>query len=1257
MSRFRFIRDVLARDLSKPIEEVIKLSQTDEDVVYTELTEYVVTDNIRQYYSQLLKAINESITNPTEGIGVWVSGFFGSGKSSFVKNLGYILANPTVRGQAAAELFIQQVKESAPKDTVLSNLIRNLTARVPFEVIMFDVSAVRAVQKESERLAEIMYRVLLDHLDYTAQRYEIAELEIELEGEGRLGEFIRTVATMLQADSTSPRRAPGPLPVTIQDQVSSEEYAIWRATRSGALAYQRASAALHRMDPATFSTPDAWANIIRDRGVDITVELLVERTFDLTARRRPGRAVFYIIDEVGQYVARSGDKILDLQAIARELGPAGRNRVARGQAPAPAWLVVTSQEKLGEIVDAIGEHRVELAKLQDSFRHHIDLGPQDIREVAARRVLAKKPEAVPTLESLYEQYRGTLNAHCELEQTSRFQPIEQAAFVEAYPYLPHHIDLSIDIMSALRTQPGAPRHLGGSNRTIIKQAYEMLVNDRTRLADQPLGTLVTVDKIYELVEHNLSHEKQKDIADIDKAFGQDSWEARVARALALLEPVRYLPRTPRNIAALLYTSLGDDLRLQEVETALANLEDERFVRLTEDGWKLLTRAEKAWEEERRELAPTPSQELEILRESARRLWEDPNLRAVHVEGARAFSVAVTFEGRPVQSRGHIPLHLVMADDEENLQSRLSQGRQDSRSSDHQNDVYWLFTRTQKLEEAAVEYYRSQAMVQKYEQTKAQGRLSEEQIGNLNNELRLRERWISELDRQLQAALARGIGLFRGVEYPASSLVGGRLEWREVLRAFLSQVVPQLYEKLYMANVRLPKDATCKALSVRDLGDLPPVFHEGDDALGLVVYREGRFIANPEAPAAEEILAYIRREQEYGNSVTGKKLEEHFGDPPYGWPLGFIQAVLAVLLRAGLVELLHQSRRLHSATDPYVRRVFSGSRDFRAATFRLRTQIDLRTIVAAAKTLETIRGFEVNPEELAVYEAAREWATETLEDVRLRRERAQAYKLVALDRSLENIQERLEEILNGDAETIVLTLAEQSQDLRLAVESYRHLKQALDPEALDIIRRVRFVLERMWPELKQSDGLRDGLAEEVEEARRWLETPDLAQHLGELNRLAEEIANAYQELYEDLHLRRGDAYQRALEEVQTWPEWEVVSVDVREQIIRPLVQRACATMDFDSNGLVCRHCQASPSAMSSDIWAVDRLLEQVHERLREAVPPPEEGEETPPVVRIALHELVRPQRTLRSPEDVEHLVDQIRQALLSHIEEGRVVELE
>src|SRR5256886_160923 len=268
---------LLTRDLRRKIEEIIQVDQADEQSVHEEITEYIATDSIRDQYAEVLTAIADAPSDPHEGIGVWISGFFGSGKSSFAKNVGYILSNQQVLGQPASVLFKEQIE-----DTHISQLVDFINVRIPIEVIMFDVSVDRAVRKSNERIAEIMYTVLLRELGY-AEDYDIADLEITLEKEGRLEEFIDRCSEMYNQE--------------------------WRIIRKGALKISRASAIIHAMEPATFPHKDAWSQSLRGKSADITVGEFVRRTFELCAMRRPGKALVFIIDEVGQYVARSGDKI------------------------------------------------------------------------------------------------------------------------------------------------------------------------------------------------------------------------------------------------------------------------------------------------------------------------------------------------------------------------------------------------------------------------------------------------------------------------------------------------------------------------------------------------------------------------------------------------------------------------------------------------------------------------------------------------------------------------------------------------------------------------------------------------------------------------------------------------------------------------------------------------------------------------------------------------------------------------------------
>src|SRR5216117_680077 len=180
------IKDLFATNIERNIEEVIKVDQTNEQLVREELSEYVATDSIRSHFRTILERYAETPNKPHEGIGVWVSGFFGSGKSSFAKYLGYALQNRPLLGSPFAGLFKRQLD-----DPRISDLLDSINARFPTEVILFEIAKERDTRKVTERVAELMYTVLLRELDY-AEDFDIAELEIELEERNKLDEFIAT---------------------------------------------------------------------------------------------------------------------------------------------------------------------------------------------------------------------------------------------------------------------------------------------------------------------------------------------------------------------------------------------------------------------------------------------------------------------------------------------------------------------------------------------------------------------------------------------------------------------------------------------------------------------------------------------------------------------------------------------------------------------------------------------------------------------------------------------------------------------------------------------------------------------------------------------------------------------------------------------------------------------------------------------------------------------------------------------------------
>jgi len=123
------IRDILVRDFEKTrIEEIVKVDQMSEEAIHEEIREYIATNSIKKSYKELLTAIAESPSTPHEGIGVWISGFFGSGKSFFAKNLGNVLANKKILGTPFSELFKKQME-----DTSISDLVDLINTKIPTE--------------------------------------------------------------------------------------------------------------------------------------------------------------------------------------------------------------------------------------------------------------------------------------------------------------------------------------------------------------------------------------------------------------------------------------------------------------------------------------------------------------------------------------------------------------------------------------------------------------------------------------------------------------------------------------------------------------------------------------------------------------------------------------------------------------------------------------------------------------------------------------------------------------------------------------------------------------------------------------------------------------------------------------------------------------------------------------------------------------------------------------------------------------------
>lgn len=1215
------IGELFQKDVSRRIEEVIKVDQHDEETVKNEIEEYIVTDSIRDYYRLVLDEYNRGRTDPSEGIGIWVSGFFGSGKSSFAKILGYVLSAKKVMGENTAELFA----ERTPDETI-KNLLKVINSTIPTHAVIFDVSMDRGVRTANERITEVMYKMLLRELGYS-EDFDLAELEIDLEGRGELEEFVELYEKTYTKDP-------------------------WKKAKKVGRAISEASRILHEMDSVTYPHADSWSNSIGKKGrADISSNLLAERSFELMARRKKDHALIFVIDEVGQYISRSVDKMLDLQAVVQAFGSKGKNRVKAGKAVAPTWIIVTSQEKLDEVVSSLDSKKIEMARLKDRFPIMVDLAPADITDITAKRVLQKTPAAEEFLGDLFDSVEGRLNTNCNLEGTSMKSTVTKQDFINFYPYLPHYIDLSIDIMSGIRLQPGAQRHIGGSNRTIIKQAQQMLVSEKVNLAEQPLGGLVTMDKIYDLVEGNLTTEKRKDIADIGNDFSDKPLYLKVAKAICLLEFPRKLPRTPKNIAAVLYEDISGESMQPQVEEALKSLESANYIKATGEGYKLQTSQEKNWEEERRGIASKPVNRNEIKRTILDEIF-DHKVRT-YSHGSKTFKVGLVVDEVKVGAEGDVPIQVIVAEDADDFKRKSKEAREESREPTKNHEIYLIFTLSEEIHKRIEELHRSNEMIGKYGRVAAQGKIDPESSSSLEDEKRRKDNIHRELKAKFGQVISGGAIYFQGVENDNS---GRGKDLPEILRTFLDRKIMDLYPKLELGAVKLKGDEPEKILTAVNLNGLPQVFYDSVGGLGLVIKQDERYVPTSSAPIAKELLDFITNKYSYGEKATGKDIENHFGGFGYGWERDVLKVVLAALYRGGGIEVTYQGRRYTSHSDPASHQPFVKNIAFKAASFAPSKPIDLKILTDAARNYEKITGSDVDVEKEGIAQAFKKLVEDEKEKLMPIRATINAENLPGMN-FVGGYAKYLDGVLESDPEDCVKMLASDGVSFKEGMGKLKKIGEAITGSSLETLRSAKIALKQKYPVLatRRADDMElEGCGNDL---GGFLNAETFYERISEIARIEKEVSRRYGEEYRTLHQESAEVYQQVIDEIKGHVDWMNITKEQQNMILSPIVSHVCVEAEggkeydipFDPTGVSCSRCHASIGQMESDITAAQALKSNALEKVLEASQPDEKFER----VRVTLFL----GSSIASSDELEDAINRLKGHIEKLLAEGKRVVLE
>lgn len=893
MSKDTLIRDLFISDVTRDIPPVVYFHEQGPDKLAAEVSEYIITggwpedhpnhrrvpSGIHEQYVRLLTNIAAELDRPggPELPNAWVSGFYGSGKSSFAKLLGLALDGVAMPdGSSLSEAWLR--RDTSPKAAAFRDAWRGLRQKIDPLAVVFDIGG---IARDNEHIHAAIVRQLQRRLGYCSTEPLVADFELRLERDGAWDRFEKAAQDALGAP--------------------------WAEVKDRALAEEDFSLVMSLMYPERYTDPMSW---FTSRGGtharSESPEEAVSAIRDMLKFRRPNATVFFVVDEVSQYVLSNKDRVDRLRAFATAIGATLRGR---------AWLIALGQQKLDEEAD---DSFLVWAKDRFPPKLRVHLAATNIRDVVHKRLLQKRADAEGMLRALFERHRPDLKLYaygCE--------SVTPDEFVEVYPMLPGQIDLILQITSALRTRSARAQGDDQAIRGLLQLLGE-LFRDR-RLADVPVGSLVTLDQIYDVQHTALDSDVQASMA---RVLGQCTGDAevlkvRAAKAVAMLELIQETqPTDAKLVAQCLYDSVDRGNNVAAVTAALEELRLKNLLGYSEKhGYKVQSSAGEEWERERRDIGVAREIISEIVQGGLTwllaapdrpRLQGRPFPWAGHFsDGRRADDVSLV-DPRD-DAAAHVDFRFLAREE-----STESTWVKKSAETALQDRLVWLCGDSDHVDHLARELHRSRAMVKKYKPRRESLNPARKLL------LQQEENRGEDLEKVVRDAIAAswmaGKMYFRG--RPISPQEQGT-SFSVALYAAATRVLPDLFPH-FIATQLQPSELL--QLVEAELSGPSPKFLTGD--LGILELDSGRYVPSCSGVVPRRVQEHIEAE----GGLAGTTLLAHFGGPPYGYTANVVKACVAGLLRAGKVRLNPDGgTEITAIRDAGVRDHFDKDRSFRRAT--------------------------------------------------------------------------------------------------------------------------------------------------------------------------------------------------------------------------------------------------------------------------------------------------------------------------------------
>ena len=617
------IKNMFAKPIDRDIKGVIKVGQDDNANIKQELEEYVVTRELQKHFADFFASYKKGINGNTDKMGVWISGFFGSGKSHFLKILSYLLAHKEVSEKRAIDYFIEDNKISDPM--VLADM--KLAATVPTDVVLFNIDSKSEVngKQSKEAIVAVLQNVFNEMQGFSGSNPFLADLERKLTEEGKYNLFKETFA----------------------DSFGSE----WEEARNDFDFIQ--DDVVEVLADIEFMSEEAGRNWCEKATGDYKYKVedfagLVKKYIE---RKGNNHHVVFLIDEIGQYIGDDSKLMLNLQTVTEDLGTACQGK---------AWIVVTSQQDIDSITKTKGN---DFSKIQGRFDTRLSLSSANVDEVIKKRILEKNESGKQTLSLLYDD-KATVIKNLILFNDGVEKKLysDRENFADIYPFIPYQFNLLQSVLTSIRTHGASGKHLAEGERSMLALFKESAV----KVMDKEPGTIVPFNMFYDALEQFLDHSHKGVISRaldndyLNPTHEKECFDVNVLKTLFMIKYVKEIKANIGNITSLMVSDINDDRMAlsQKVEDSLKRLIRQTLVQKNGDIYVFLTDEEqeinRAIESQNVDSAEVLNKVSELIFDD---LYDEKKYRYPAFNNRYAFAFNQMVDGKPYKANQNNELTL------------------------------------------------------------------------------------------------------------------------------------------------------------------------------------------------------------------------------------------------------------------------------------------------------------------------------------------------------------------------------------------------------------------------------------------------------------------------------------------------------------------------------------------------------------------------------------------------------------------------